>query len=131
MQHSEVPRLPQPRDCRGEDKLVGANVRKRRRELGMKQGDLARAVGITHQMVQKYEAGQSRLAVARLIDIAQALGVTPGYLIDPIFVPKPPPMPEPASVRAWELLQCFEQLDVDAKDNVLSIVRRMAQPKAA
>ena len=55
------------------DIALGARVRLRRKELGFSQDQLARAVGITFQQVQKYEHGTNRISFSRLVEIADAL----------------------------------------------------------
>ncbi|HWA92682.1 MAG TPA: helix-turn-helix transcriptional regulator [Rhizomicrobium sp.] len=55
------------------DIALGARVRLRRKELGMSQDQLARAVGITFQQVQKYEHGTNRISFSRLVEMAEAL----------------------------------------------------------
>ena len=40
----------------------------------MSQSDLGAAVGVAYQQIQKYEKVESRISVARLIEIAKALG---------------------------------------------------------
>ncbi len=55
------------------DIALGSRIRLRRRELGFSQEQLARAVGITFQQVQKYEHGTNRVSFSRLVEIAQAL----------------------------------------------------------
>jgi len=62
------------------DVHVGARVRQRRRQLGMSQDTLAKAVDITFQQVQKYERGATRISASRLYDMAQVLGVPVGFL---------------------------------------------------
>ena len=42
--------------------------------MGMTQQQLADAVGIRFQQIQKYESGANRISAARLWSIAQALG---------------------------------------------------------
>ena len=44
------------------DVAVGARVRIRRRWLGFSQTQLANALGITFQQVQKYERGSNRVS---------------------------------------------------------------------
>ena len=58
------------------DKKVGQRVRSRRLEIGMSQERLAELLGVTFQQVQKYEKGVNRIAVSRLLDIANALEVS-------------------------------------------------------
>jgi len=63
------------------DIALGSRVRLRRKELGMSQDLLARAVGITFQQVQKYEHGTNRISFSRLVEISEALECSVGDLI--------------------------------------------------
>src|SRR6476660_2562047 len=63
----------EPRKAMQVDEAVGRQIRKRRRMLGMSQYQLARAIGIASQQIQKYEIGANRLSVSRLVAIAEAL----------------------------------------------------------
>jgi len=67
--------LTDPRDVQ-----FGQTIRARRREIGMSQVQLAKAIGVTFQQVQKYERGANRVSVSRLLDIAKALRVSTSYL---------------------------------------------------
>ncbi|MGL1194719.1 helix-turn-helix domain-containing protein, partial [Vibrio parahaemolyticus] len=58
---------------------VGAKVRERRILLGMSQRQLADAIGLTFQQVQKYENGTNRIDAARLAALSQALNVPPQW----------------------------------------------------
>jgi len=42
----------------------------------MSQADLAKALGVSKQQFQKYEAGQNRVSAARLFDICRVLKVS-------------------------------------------------------
>ncbi|MFZ5691604.1 MAG: helix-turn-helix domain-containing protein [Pseudomonadota bacterium] len=57
------------------DAEVGARVRTHRRLLGMTQSDLAVALGVSFQQVQKYEKGVNRIGAGRLHEIAAVLGI--------------------------------------------------------
>ena len=57
------------------DKHVGSRLRMRRKMLDMSQGELADALGIRGQQVQKYEVGTNRVGASRLQQIANILGV--------------------------------------------------------
>jgi transcriptional regulator with XRE-family HTH domain len=63
-------KLPSPIDVH-----VGAQIRLRRKSLGMSQSALAGRLGITFQQVQKYEKGANRVGASRLQAIASILGV--------------------------------------------------------
>lgn len=55
------------------DVHVGLQVRLRRRALAMSQQELADAIGLTFQQVQKYERGANRISASKLYEIARAL----------------------------------------------------------
>jgi transcriptional regulator with XRE-family HTH domain len=54
---------------------VGARVRMRRLMLGMSQTDLANAVTVTFQQIQKYEKGKNRVSASRLQQMSAVLQV--------------------------------------------------------
>jgi transcriptional regulator with XRE-family HTH domain len=58
------------------DTHVGNRVRMRRMMLGKSQTDLADAIGVTFQQVQKYEKGTNRISASRLQQISHVLRVT-------------------------------------------------------
>ena len=64
------------------DVHVGSRLRQRRTLLGMSQGKLANALGLTFQQVQKYERGANRVGSSRLFDLARVLGVPVSYFFD-------------------------------------------------
>jgi transcriptional regulator with XRE-family HTH domain len=57
------------------DKLVGRNIRVLRLAKGLSQTELADALGVTFQQVQKYEKGINRVGSGRLLKISALLGV--------------------------------------------------------
>ena len=63
------------------DVAVGARVRIRRRWLGLSQTELAKALGITFQQVQKYERGANRVSASMLVKIAAKLETTVAALV--------------------------------------------------
>lgn len=66
------------------DKRLGAQLRELRRERGLTQVDLARMIGIAHTQIHKYETGLNRLSVVRLLQMADALELSPGDVLDRI-----------------------------------------------
>jgi transcriptional regulator with XRE-family HTH domain len=62
-----------------ERRLIGRRIRRRRLFLKQTQAGLARALGVTYQLLQKYEAGVNRVPKARLDQIASLLDVGPDY----------------------------------------------------
>ena len=60
---------------------VYKNIRKRRIELGMTQSELARLAGYENRSsIARIERGDHDLPQSKVIEIAQALKVTPSYL---------------------------------------------------
>jgi transcriptional regulator with XRE-family HTH domain len=56
---------------------LGAHAHRRRRQLRLTQKQVAAAIGVTTQQIQKYEDGLATISAARLWQLSQALGVTP------------------------------------------------------
>ena len=95
------------------DKHVGNRIRMRRMMLGMSQGTLGTALGLTFQQVQKYEKGANRVGASRLQQISQALQVPVAF-----FFEGAPPLPgrsngandEPAQADVSNFLTTSEGL---------------------
>ena len=58
------------------DRLIGHNLLLIRKQHGMLQGTLAKAMGVSFQQLQKYEAGINRVPASRLGIAARELGVS-------------------------------------------------------
>lgn len=66
------------------DKLVANRVKRRRREIGMSQRDLAQAIGVSYQQIQKYESGANRISAGRLFMIAKCIGLPVSSIFDSV-----------------------------------------------
>lgn len=64
------------------DVHVGKRVRHRRWMNGTTQQQLAEAVGIKFQQIQKYETGMNRVSASRLWDIAKVLNVPVSFFFE-------------------------------------------------
>lgn len=64
------------------DVHVGKRIRHRRWLVGITQQQLAEAVGIKFQQIQKYETGMNRVSASRLWDIAEALSVPVSFFFE-------------------------------------------------
>jgi transcriptional regulator with XRE-family HTH domain len=64
------------------DVHVGLRIRQRRILLGITQERLGAAVGLSFQMVQKYEVGINSIPASRLVEVAKALGVPPSFFFE-------------------------------------------------
>jgi len=66
----------------GIDIHVGSRVRTRRSVLGLSQENIAEALGLTFQQVQKYERGSNRISASRLFQLAQLLDVSVNFFFE-------------------------------------------------
>ena len=64
-----------------QDVAMGANIRARRKALGISQRALAASIGLTLQQIQKYERGFNRVSFSKLVEIAHGLDCRVTYLI--------------------------------------------------
>lgn len=61
------------------DTYVGQRIHDKRNERGMSQTEVANAIGVTFQQVQKYERGTNRVGASRLFDLSRILSVPIQY----------------------------------------------------
>jgi len=64
------------------DRHLGKRLRQRRRMLGHTQQQIAEAVGVRFQQIQKYECGANRISAARLWLLAKALEAPVGSFFE-------------------------------------------------
>jgi transcriptional regulator with XRE-family HTH domain len=64
------------------DRHIGGRVRMRRKMLAMSQSELADALGITYQQVQKNERGFNRIGASRLQQISHILQVPVAFFFE-------------------------------------------------
>jgi transcriptional regulator with XRE-family HTH domain len=64
------------------DVHVGARIRGLRKQRGLTQTDLANALGVTFQQVQKYERGSNRVSASMMVRAARCLEVAPAYFFE-------------------------------------------------
>ena len=67
---------------------LGCAIRARREELGMRQLDLARAVGVTNSAVSLWEKGETSPTYKMSLKIAKALGMNARDLFYPLEDPE-------------------------------------------
>jgi transcriptional regulator with XRE-family HTH domain len=77
--HLQLPRKKTPNPI---DQHVGARVRMRRKMLAMSQEQLADALGISYQQVEKNETGINRIAAGRLQQISHILQVPVAFFFE-------------------------------------------------
>ncbi len=115
------------------DLHVGAQVRKRRKSLGMNQEALANAVGLTFQQIQKYERGANRISASKLHEFGFHLTVPIAYFFEglpSVDAETIPPAETSASdflrtTEGQELAATFSRLSPGKRKGVMSMVRAM------
>jgi len=70
------------KDIHPVDVFVGQRLRQRRISLGISQEDMANALGLSFQQVQKYEKGMNRMSSSRLWEIGRIVGVDVAYFFE-------------------------------------------------
>jgi transcriptional regulator with XRE-family HTH domain len=71
------PKPPNPVDIH-----VGKRIRMRRIERQMSRETLGGFLGLTHQQIEKYERGANRVGASRILEICNALEISPSFLFE-------------------------------------------------
>src|SRR5437762_10680785 len=110
------------------DVEVGRRIRSQRLVSRMSQTELANALGVTFQQVQKYEKGVNRVGAGRLAKIADTLGVPISFFFDGA----PGPKTTAGNVNealglirtagSLRLVRAFENMPADARGHFLALV---------
>ncbi len=110
------------------DEHVGERIRQRRTLLGLTQEQLATALDISYQQVQKYETGSNRVSAGRLYEIAKHLEVEVAYFFDGLEpTSQSAPLPHGGRNRATiELVRNFTEIeDPIVRNAVSSLVKSL------
>jgi transcriptional regulator with XRE-family HTH domain len=71
-----------PRSTTFVDQHVGARMRAARLEAGKSQTDVAEALGLTFQQVQKYEKGANRISAGKLHELSRLFNTPVQFFFD-------------------------------------------------
>jgi len=116
------------------DLHLGKRLRRRRRLLGLTQQQLAAAVGIRFQQIQKYECGANRISAARLWQLSEALEVPVSYFYDGLnnSPQRQEAPPEPrggdgmlARKETMDLIRAYYQLDERPRRRLLDLAKSL------
>ena len=113
------------------DAFLGRRLRRRRRLMGLTQQQVADAVGIRFQQIQKYECGANRISAARLWALAQALEVPVGFFYEGLgeSLERGEPAARPADVsgrkETQDLIRAYYQLDERPRRRLLDLARSL------
>ena len=118
------------------DMHVGSRVRMRRMMLGISQEQLANALGLSFQQVQKYEKGSNRIGASRLEHISRFLQVPVAFFFEGASDASTAAASEQdtrslalmddfvSSPEGLRLVQSFTQIeDADVRRRIVDLVR--------
>lgn len=110
------------------DQQVGDRIRKRRTILGFTQEQLAEALDISYQQIQKYETGANRVSAGRLFQIAQRLEVPISFFFEELGIDYSHDGSNVGGNRAtFELVRNFSQIpDTSVRIALSGLVKSLA-----
>jgi transcriptional regulator with XRE-family HTH domain len=124
--------LPDPVDLH-----VGRTVKERRISLGLSQSEIAEALGLTFQQVQKYEKASNRISASKLYALASVLKVPIYYFFQGLDSSAMPGFAEPPAdyivdVEAQrdqrEMSRLLTRIDnPEARRQLLDLAKTLAQ----
>lgn len=111
------------------DVFVGLRIRVRRKTLGLTQGALADALGLSFQQVQKYERGANRVSASMLVKTARFLDCPVSYFVDEQELAETPAgsvadMMQPGAIEA---LKAYSSIPPPRRLAVLNLMRSLAE----
>ena len=107
------------------DLRLGKRVRRRRRLLGLTQQQVADAVGIRFQQIQKYECGANRMSAARLLQLADAMKVPVSYFYDGLGARDRSQADEACGKETQDLLRAYYGLDERPRRHLLDLAKSL------
>lgn len=115
------------------DRHIGERIRRRRTLLGLTQEQLADALGISYQQVQKYETGANRVTAGRLFQIGQSLQCDVAFFYQDLAeTPADPAQATQGGVdvssrAVIELVRNFQAIESEAlRSSLLNLARNIA-----
>lgn len=100
----------------------GQRLRDRRKELGISQGELAKALGVSVSAVSNYETGLNAMREDVLLRLFQVLKVEPNYLYQDDFVSRELTL----SVDEEQLVRQYRALRVPARQALSAVANSLA-----
>lgn len=126
---TQLPNQSQPRVSRRRlevDVIVGSRLRKMRNLLGRSQMDVANALGITFQQLQKYEKAQNRISAGRLYQLARTYECPVAWFFGAFDNAET----NPVSDAELEFLCLFRSCTPENQQMVLQLLKTFRSPAA-
>ena len=121
------------------ERHIAGRIRLRRGLLGMTQSELATALRVTFQQVQKYERGANRVSAAKLVQLAEVLDVPITFFFDGLelsgdqgqrLLRAPVVEAAPLGRRELDLLRGWRALTPDVADAFAGLLRQLQEQNA-
>lgn len=110
------------------DKFIGNKIYTLRLTKGLSRDQLANAVEVTHQQVQKYEKGINRISVGRLVLIAKALDKNVNYFYEGLESMSSEPILTPRQRMCMEISRNFMKIEsAEHQTAVNTMVKSLVQ----
>ena len=103
------------------DRQVGAKIKNLRRHLCFTQKEIAKALGVTYQQIQKYENGKNHIAAGKIYQIAQLLKVP----VQTFFPGRQLGEFEPVTTKRLRMMRIVAALDEPHHDDMLRLLRAL------
>jgi len=106
------------------DVAVGERIRQLRKERRITQTDLAEAIGLTFQQIQKYEKARNRISASKLAAIAKILDVEVADLFEEV-----PPGRTSEQIQDDELAQLVahvNNMETDVRLHFMGLIGAIA-----
>lgn len=104
------------------DKKIGQKIREIRKALKMSQEELAGAVGVTFQQIQKYERGSNRVSGSMMFLMARVLQVKVERFFEDIAEQPPEGTFEAAAVLTTKIMDDVKKLSQPKRLLVAQVV---------
>jgi len=95
----------------------GQRLRERRKELGISQGELAKALGVSLSAISNYENGQNAMREDVLLRLFRVLEIEPNYLYQDSFTGQG----FTCSVEEEQLVKAYRSLRVSGKQTLRAV----------
>lgn len=113
------------------DKHFGSKLRDARTFRRLSQTELGDALGVSYQQVQKYEDGATRISMAALYAISQALHIKPEWFFEGLDAVNEGERPPMLDAQQRRLLEAFDRIaERGIRNGVAAFINALADGMA-